>query len=124
MQNSVTQHRDLSLTTVLPPNCPAVFLALTGRIPRYYFGQSNTVSLQIVYLLDSHSNFSVTLDRTMAQVVSVRPLAAEAQILAQVIPCEFCSGQSDTETGFSPSPVFSCQYHFTVALHAYISSEG
>jgi hypothetical protein len=36
----------------------------------------------------------------MAQVVSRRPLTAEAQFRAQVNPCGICGGQSYTGTGF------------------------
>jgi hypothetical protein len=39
----------------------------------------------------------------MAQVVSSRPLTAEARVRARVNPCEICGGQSCTATGFSPS---------------------
>jgi hypothetical protein len=46
---------------------------------------------------------SVSADRAMAQVVSRRPLAAEAQIRARVNPCGICGGQSGTGTGFPPS---------------------
>jgi hypothetical protein len=54
----------------------------------------------------------------MAQVVSRRPLTAEARVLALVIPC---GGQSGTGTGFSPSSsVFPCQYHSTIALQTHI----
>jgi hypothetical protein len=57
----------------------------------------------------------------MAQVVSRRPLTAEAR----VIPCRICDGQSDTRSGFSPSfSGFPCQYHSTAALHTHISSAG
>jgi hypothetical protein len=48
--------------------------------------------------------------RAMAQVVSRRPLTAEARVRARVNPCGIC-GQSGTGTGFSPSYlVFPCQY--------------
>jgi hypothetical protein len=53
----------------------------------------------------------------MAQVVSRRPLTAEAR----VNPCRICGGQSGTVTGFSlSSSVFPCQYHSTVALQTHI----
>jgi hypothetical protein len=57
----------------------------------------------------------------MAQVVSRRPLTAEARVRARVNPCGICGGQSGTRAGFSPSSsVFSCQYHSTVALQTHI----
>jgi hypothetical protein len=59
--------------------------------------------------------------RAMAQVVSRRPLTAEARIRARVNPCGICGGQSGTGAGFSPSSsVFPCQYHYTVALQTLI----
>jgi hypothetical protein len=39
----------------------------------------------------------------MAQVVSRRPLIAEAAVHARVNPYRICTGQSGTGTGFSPS---------------------
>jgi hypothetical protein len=58
----------------------------------------------------------------MAQVVSRRPLTAEARFRVRVNPCGICSGQSGTGTGFSPSSsVFPCQYHSTVALQTHIT---
>jgi hypothetical protein len=39
----------------------------------------------------------------MAQVVSRRPLTAEARVRDQVSPCGICGGQISTGTGFSPS---------------------
>jgi hypothetical protein len=48
----------------------------------------------------------------MAQVVSRRPLTAEAR----VNPYGIFGGQSGTGTGFSPSSsVLPCQYHSTAA---------
>jgi hypothetical protein len=47
----------------------------------------------------------------MAQVVSRRPLTAQARSRARVNPCGICGGQSGSGTGFSPSSsVFPCQY--------------
>jgi hypothetical protein len=49
--------------------------------------------------------------RAIAQVVSRRPLTAEARVRAPVNPCGICGGQSGTGTGFSPSStIFPCQY--------------
>jgi hypothetical protein len=57
----------------------------------------------------------------MAQVVSRRPLTAEARVRARVNPGGICGGQCGTGTGFSPSSsVFRCQYHSTVALQTHI----
>jgi hypothetical protein len=39
-------------------------------------------------------------DCAMAQVVSRRPLTAEAWVRARVNPCGICGGQSGTGTGF------------------------
>jgi hypothetical protein len=58
----------------------------------------------------------------MAQVVSRRPLAAEARIRACVNPCGICGGQSVTGTGFF-SEFFGFPlsvYHSTVALQTHI----
>jgi hypothetical protein len=60
-------------------------------------------------------------DRAMAQVVSRRPLTAEAWVHARVNPCGICGGQSGTGTVLSPSSsVFPSQYHSTVALQTRI----
>jgi hypothetical protein len=69
--------------------------------------------------------FSVTvlynLGRAMAQVVSRRPLTADARVRARVNPCGIFGGQCGTGTGFSPSySVFLCQHHSTVALQTHI----
>jgi hypothetical protein len=73
----------------------------------------------------NHSVYTSVQGCDMAQVVSRRPLTAEARVPARVNPCGICGGQSDTGTGFSPSSsVFPCQYHSTVALHSHISSVG
>jgi hypothetical protein len=62
------------------------------------------------------TNTSIT-GRVMAQVVSRRPLTAEARVRARVNPYGICGGQSGIVTGFSQSSsVFPCQYHSTVAL--------
>jgi hypothetical protein len=61
------------------------------------------------------------LGRAMAQVVSRRPVPAEAWVRARVNPCGICGGQSGAGTGFSPSSSVSpCQYHSTVALQTHI----
>jgi hypothetical protein len=58
------------------------------------------------------------LDRAMAQVVSRRPLTAEARDHVLVNSCGIYGGQSGIETGFSPSSsVFLCHYHSTVHSH-------
>jgi hypothetical protein len=47
----------------------------------------------------------------MTQVVSRRPVTAEARVRALVNPCGICGGQSGTGTGFSTSSsVLPCQY--------------
>jgi hypothetical protein len=52
--------------------------------------------------------------RAMVQAVSRRPLAAEARVRSRISPCGICSGQSGTETDFSPSTsVFTCQFNST-----------
>jgi hypothetical protein len=62
----------------------------------------------------------ITSGRAMTQVVSRRPLTAEAQVRARVNPCGICGGQSGTGTGFCPSSsVFPCQYNSTVALQTH-----
>jgi hypothetical protein len=59
--------------------------------------------------------------RAMAQVVSRRPLTAEARVRAQVNPCGICGEQRGAVPGFSPSSsVFPCQYHSIVALQTHI----
>jgi hypothetical protein len=59
--------------------------------------------------------------RAIAQVVSRRPVTAEAQVRARVNPCSIYGGQSGIGTRFSPSSsVFPCQYHSTVALQTHI----
>jgi hypothetical protein len=59
----------------------------------------------------------------MAQVVSRRPLTAEARVRARINPCRICRGQSGTGTGFSPSSsVFPCQYIIPLLLSKLISS--
>jgi hypothetical protein len=57
----------------------------------------------------------------MAQVVSRRPVTAEAWVRARVNPCEICGGKSGIGTGFSPSSSgVSYQYHSTIALQTHV----
>jgi hypothetical protein len=59
----------------------------------------------------------------MAQVISCRPVTADARVHARVNPCAICGGQSGTEIGFSPSSsVFPCQYIIPPSLSKLISS--
>jgi hypothetical protein len=52
----------------------------------------------------------------MAEAVSRRPLATEAQVRSLVSPCGICGIQSGTGTGYSPrTSVFPCQFHSTGA---------
>jgi hypothetical protein len=58
----------------------------------------------------------------MAQVVSRRPLIAEARVRALVNPCGIYGGQSGIGTGFSPSSsVLPCQYIIPPSLSKLIS---
>jgi hypothetical protein len=55
----------------------------------------------------------------MAQVVSRRPLTAEARVCSRVSQCEVCGAESGTGTAFSQSSsVFPCQYHSTGAPYS------
>jgi hypothetical protein len=69
----------------------------------------------------SSSVFPCQYHSTVAlQVVSRRPVIAEARVRTRVNPCGICGGQSDTGTGFClSSSVFPCQYHSTVALQTH-----
>jgi hypothetical protein len=59
----------------------------------------------------------------MAQVVSRRPLTAEARVRSRISPCGICGGQIGSGTGFSPSSsVFPCQYIIPPSLSKLISS--
>jgi hypothetical protein len=59
----------------------------------------------------------------MAQVVSRRPLTAEARVRSRVNPCGICGGQSGTGTGFSLSSlVIPGQYIIPPLLSKLISS--
>jgi hypothetical protein len=57
----------------------------------------------------------------MPQVVSRRPVTAEARVQSLVSTCGICGAQSGTMTGFSPSTsVFPCHYHSTNAPYSFI----
>ena len=57
--------------------------------------------------LKKHNSF--TLQCAMAQVVSFRPLTAEAWVQSRVSPCDTYGGHSGTKISFSPSTsVFPC----------------
>jgi hypothetical protein len=74
-------------------------------------------------VLASFSTKCMHFGRAMAQVVSRRPLTAEAQVRVEVNPCGICGGQSGTGTGFSPSSsAFPCQYIIPPSLSKLISS--
>jgi hypothetical protein len=78
------------------------------------------MKLQVKQFTSSSCN--VFHGRAMAQVVSRRPLTAEARIRTRVNPCGICGGQSGTGTGLSPNySVFPCQYHTTVPLQTHIT---
>jgi hypothetical protein len=57
----------------------------------------------LIYRISHVPTKSDIKGRAMAQVVSRRPLTAEAWVRTQVNPCVICGGQSGTGTGFSPS---------------------
>jgi hypothetical protein len=57
----------------------------------------------IINPLKPRGNYIYHLGRAMAQVVSRRPLTAEARVRSRVNPRGICGGQSGTGTGFSPS---------------------
>jgi hypothetical protein len=59
----------------------------------------------------------------MAQVVSRRPLTAEARVFIRVNQCGIYGGQNGNGTGFSPSSsVFPCQYIIPPSLSKLMSS--
>jgi hypothetical protein len=61
--------------------------------------------------------------RVLAQVVSRRPLQAEAWVRVRISPCGIYVGQIVIGTGLSlSSSVLSCQYHSTVTHHTLVSS--
>jgi hypothetical protein len=65
---------------------------------------------------------TINCGRAMAQVVSRRPLIAEARVRPLVNARGICGEQSGTGTGFSPSSsIFPCQYIIPPSLSKLIS---
>jgi hypothetical protein len=60
--------------------------------------------------------------RAMAQVVSRRPIMAEARVRTRVNPCGICGGQSGIGPGFSPSSSVSPVNIIPPSLSKLISS--
>jgi hypothetical protein len=56
-----------------------------------------------------------TVGRVMAQVVSRRPLTAEARVRDRVNPCGICGGQNGTGTGLSTS---SLVFPLSMSFHS------
>jgi hypothetical protein len=84
-----------------------------------------TAVAQMPFQCKLHHSWDTFYGRAMAQVVSPRPLAAEARVRSLVSPCGICGGQSGTGTGFSPyTSVFPSQFHSNRApLHGTINKK-
>ena len=73
-------------------------------------------SSQVAKIVHQELAIEYGLGRTLAQVVSRRPLTAETRVRSRVSSCGICGGQNDTGTSFSPSTsVFPCQFQSTGA---------
>jgi hypothetical protein len=68
------------------------------QVLRKIFGRTQSLEYRLFV-----GDVSLDLGRAMAQVVTRRPLTAEARGRARVNPCGICGGYSGTATGFSPS---------------------
>jgi hypothetical protein len=89
-------------------------------------GKHSRAELVTQHVLSNTDNNNVPVSvLDMSQAVSRGPLTAEARVRAWVSPCGIYGRQSGTRTGLSPSSSgFSCEYHFTVSLHAHIHHVG
>jgi hypothetical protein len=110
IEKSVAQIRKFIFASTMFPcfliHVPLMLLLILVEATFFPFFYASAIRSNIIKGLEG---------RAMAQVVSRRPLTAEAS------PCGICGGQSVTGAGFSPSSsVFRCQYHSTVALQTHI----
>jgi len=60
----------------------------------------------------------------LAQAVSRRPVTAETQSQNLASPCEICSGERSTGTGFSAVSIIPSVLHTLFILLVFLLSEG